>query len=58
LWEKPFEGKGTTFDFSDGYNKAATKSVTRLANSMVEAFAAQEFIEALAGGGSPASVTD
>jgi len=48
LWEKSFEGKGTTFNFTDGYNIAATESVTRLANSMVEAFSAQDFGEALA----------
>ena len=50
LWERPFEGKGTSFDFTDGYNKASIKSVTRLANSMVEAFTTQDFGEALAGG--------
>lgn len=48
LWEKFFEGKGFTFNFTDGYNIAATESVTRLANSMVEAFSAQDFSEALA----------
>ncbi len=48
LWENSFEGAGTTFNFTDGYNIAATKSVTRLANNMVEAFSDPEFITALA----------
>lgn len=48
LWEKSFIGKGSTLNFTDGYNIAATKSVTRLANSMVEAFSAPDFGEALA----------
>lgn len=47
LWESSFEGKGTTFNFFDGYNIAATKSVTRLADSMVDAFSGPEFHEAL-----------
>ncbi len=48
LWKNSFMGKGTTFNFFDGYNIAATKSITRLADSMVEAFASAEFQNALA----------
>ena len=47
LWEKSFEGKGSTLNFFDGYNTAATKSVTRLADSMVEAFGSADFYLAL-----------
>ena len=48
LWEESFSERGTTFNFFDGYNIAATESITRLANSMVEAFSAREFSDALA----------
>ena len=47
LWEKSFEGKGTTFALSNSFNTAATKSITRLADSMVEAFSAHDFRLAL-----------
>jgi hypothetical protein len=48
LWEKSFEGSGTTFIFFDRYNIAATKTVSRLGNSRVEAFSSREFSDALA----------
>ena len=51
LWEKSFESSGHTYNFTDGYNIAATRIVTKLANSMVEAFGSQEFSNALSGGG-------
>ena len=47
LWERSFEGKGSTLNFFDGYNIAATKSVTRLADSMIEAFGSADFYLAL-----------
>lgn len=50
LWERSFKEKGTTFNFTDGYNIAATKIVTRLADSMVEAFSSDDFRLALTEG--------
>jgi hypothetical protein len=50
LWEKLFESKGTTYNFTDGYNIAATKIVTQLADNMVEAFTSLDFSQALAEG--------
>jgi hypothetical protein len=50
LWEKLFESKGTTYNFTDGYNIAATKIVTQLADNMVEAFTSLDFSRALAKG--------
>ena len=50
VWEQSFNGRGTTLNFFDGYNIAATKTVTRLANSMVEAFTGPEFSDAVSGG--------
>lgn len=48
-WEKYLESSGRSFNITDGFNVAATRSVTELANSMVEAFSAEEFNTALIG---------
>ncbi len=47
LWTADVEGSGSTLNFTDGYNVAATKSVTRLANSMVVAFGDGAFAAAV-----------
>jgi len=48
-WERSFEGSGRSFNIIDGFNVSATRSVTQLADSMVEAFSAEEFNAALIG---------
>ncbi len=47
LWEEALHGGGWTLNFSDGYNIAATKSMTELANNMVNAFTSQSFSDAV-----------
>jgi len=49
LWKESFKESGNSYNISNGFNVAATESVTRLANSMVEAFSSEEFNAALAG---------
>jgi len=48
-WERSFDGSGRSFNITDGFNVSATRSVTQLADSMVEAFSAEEFNAALIG---------
>jgi len=48
-WERSFEGSGRSFNITDGFNVSASRSVTELADSMVEAFSTEEFNAALIG---------
>jgi hypothetical protein len=43
LWKEGFTGSGTSFNFFDGYNTAATRAVTKLANQMVDSFSRPNF---------------
>ena len=43
LWKKGFKSSGTSFNFFNGYNTAATRAVTKLANQMVDSFSRPNF---------------
>ena len=47
LWEESLHGGRHTFNFTDGYNIAATRTMTELANNMVAAFTSQAFSDAV-----------
>jgi hypothetical protein len=51
LWQESFAAKGNSFHITDGFNVAATESMTRLADSMVTAFGSEAFQRALVEGG-------
>ncbi len=47
LWEESVHGGGTSWSVFEGFNVAATKSMTELANNMVAAFTSQAFSDAV-----------
>lgn len=47
LWQQTFNGSGTSLNFFNGYNSAAVKGVTELANNMVTGLTAPTFVSAL-----------
>lgn len=46
-WSDDFEGSGFTMNFTDGYNIASRKSMTKMLDAMTTAFVSDEFYSAL-----------
>jgi hypothetical protein len=49
LWSKKYLGKGTSFNVSEGFSRAAEKAMTRILDQMVVDFSSPAFANALAG---------